>query len=231
MRPLWRSIEALDNIIQSDVQYGLMFRTSRILRRAVYWLLRHHSDDLAIEPLVEHLGPGIQSLSAKLGKCLKGSAQKNHDRNVQQYLELGLPPALANQVAALDAVPAILDIVEMATQLSLGVETIAKLYFELGRGLRLDWIRNQIEALAVDGRWRAVARSTLRETLLEQQRTLLTNILEARGTDTPQAALADWLTESKDSIHRLKQALKDMQTAGEVDFATLSVALNEVRRL
>jgi len=146
-------------------------------------------------------------------------------------LELGLPPALANQVAALEAVPALLDIVEIAEQLRLGVIQIGKLYFELGRGLRLDWIRNQIEALAVDGRWRAVARSTLRETLLEQQRTLLTNILTVRGKDTPEAALAGWLTTSKDGIHRLKQALKDMQTAGEVDFATLSVALNEVRRL
>jgi len=83
MRPLWRSIEALDNVIQSDVQYGLMFRTSRILRRAVYWVLRHHSDDLAIEPLVGQLGPGIHSLSAKLGKCLRGSAQKTHDRHVK----------------------------------------------------------------------------------------------------------------------------------------------------
>ncbi len=231
LRPMWRSIEELDNIIQSDVQYGLMFRTSRLLRRAVYWLLGHHGDNLAIEPLVKHLGPGVRTVSAKLVKCLSGSAQKKHARNVQQYIEVGLPETLANHVAALDAVPAILDIVEIAEQLRLGVEDVAKLYFELGRGLRLDWIRNQIEALTVEGRWRAVARSTLRETLLEQQRTLLAGILGSRGRETPQAAMADWLTENKDGIHRLKQALKDMQTAGAIDFATLSVALNEVRRL
>ena len=231
MRDLWNHIEQLDNVIQSDVQYGLFFRTSRLLRRAVYWLLDHHANELEIEPLVTNLAPGIAALTNKLGSSLKGSAQKAHRRIIDQYIELGLPDKLAVQVAALDSVPALLDIVEIAEQLGLRPQEVATLYFELGRGLRLDWIRREIEDLDVDGRWRAVARSTLRESLLEQQRTLLMSILRGRGKDEPPAALANWLTRRKDGIHRLRHALGDMRTAGEVDFATLSVALNEVRRL
>ena len=134
-------------------------------------------------------------------------------------------------MANLESVPAILDMVELSLASKVPFAKVAELYFQLGRGLRLYWIRDEIEALAVEGRWRAVARSTLRETLLEQHRTLLGNVLANRGKQTPDAALAEWLANAKDGIKRVRRSLQDMQTAGAVDFATLSVALNEVRKL
>ena len=42
---------------------------------------------------------------------------------------------------------------------------VAKVHFRLGDALRLPWLQQQIDALAVEGRWHAVARGVLREEL------------------------------------------------------------------
>ena len=104
-------------------------------------------------------------------------------------------------------------------------------YFELGKVLRLDWIRLNIEGLKVDGRWPATARATLREHLAQRQNSLIRSILSRGSNGSPNSALAAWLNASKDEISRVQQNLKDMEASDVVDFATLSVAIREIERL
>ena len=109
---------------------------------------------------------------------------------------------------------------------------VGRLYFSLAQDLRLDVVREQIEALKVDGRWRAMARATLRETLAQEQRSLLRSALSARGASVASdAALTGWLDKHRDEIARVRRGLDDMLMTGPLDFATLSVALKEVGRL
>jgi glutamate dehydrogenase len=144
---------------------------------------------------------------------------------------LGLPPPLAKKIASLAMMTQALDIIELAREFKLTVKEVGSLYFSLAQDLRLDWVREQIEALQVASRWRAMARATLRETLAQQLRALLRSVLRRRGGRTPRESLAAWLASSQTEIARVQRALDDMQTAGQLDFATLSVALKEVGRL
>ena len=175
--------------------------------------------------------PGATQLLAKLDSVLGASAQRRRQSDVDQYVALGVPGNLAQSMANLSLLTAVLDIVEVAHAFKLPPLQVGGLYFELGRGLKLDWIREQIETLTASGRWQALARATLRETLNEEQRGLLRQLLAQRGDNTPKEALTGWLAANRTQIHRVRQALRDMETAGERDFATLSVALNEIRRL
>ena len=124
------------------------------------------------------------------------------------------------------------DIIELAREFRLAVPEVGRLYFALSQELRLDVVREQIEALKVDSRWRAMARATLRETLAQEQRALLRSALSARGASAgSDAALAAWLDKHKDENARVRRGLDDMLMTGPLDFATLSVALKEVGRL
>ena len=60
---------------------------------------------------------------------------------------------------------------------------------------------------------------------------LVQSILARRGRRTPRDALTEWLVESKDEIARVRKNLKDMDAPGDIDFATLSVAIREIERL
>ena len=110
-------------------------------------------------------------------------------------------------------------------------EFVALVYFEIGRGLALDWIRDQIENLQVEGRWQAVARGTLRDNLYQLQATLTDQVIRNHRGTNPVDRVSTWLTRHQSQISHANQTLNDMRSGGNLDFATLSVALQEIRKL
>jgi NAD-specific glutamate dehydrogenase len=89
-----------------------------------------------------------------------------------------------------------------------------------------------IEALDIDGHWHAVARGSLREALYEIHRGLVQQVLEESRERDPARALARWLKKHGAVALHAKAVVGDIraQPSG-VDFASLSVALQAVRRL
>jgi glutamate dehydrogenase len=138
---------------------------------------------------------------------------------------------VARRIASLDFTTQTLDIIELAREFKLSVREIGRLYFDLAQKLRLDWVRARIEELKVEGRWRAMARASLRETLGRDLRALVRSVLRKRAGRGSRAALAAWLERSQPQVAHVQRAVDDMQTAGGADFATLSVALKEVEHL
>ena len=208
-----------------------MFELGRTVRHAVYWFLQRHSEQLEIEATVGQHKPAVAALLRHMPEAVTGRAERRLKRAAAELQAAGLSRALAERCAALSLMTQMLDIIEVAQEHRLPETEIARLYFELGRGLKLDWIGEQIESLEVQGRWRAMARGALREQLAREQRTLLRNVLRRRGKVAPRAALNQWLGESKAQIKSLRKVIDEIQSVGESDFATLSVALKEVSRL
>ncbi|MEE9571098.1 MAG: hypothetical protein V3W02_05300, partial [Gammaproteobacteria bacterium] len=190
---------------------------------------KRRPQELSIEQTLAQFSPGVGQVRQSLAR-LEG-ADGNRRKDVGQLKGLGIPVGLAERLAALAVATQTLDIIEIADDCKVAIGDVAPLYFELGRGLRLDWIRAKIEKLHVEGRWPATARATLRENLAQQQNALIRSILAQRGRRTPRDALTEWLVESKDEIARARQNLKDMDASGVIDFATLSVAIREIERL
>jgi glutamate dehydrogenase len=231
-RRLWREIEALDYKVRAKVQYDAIFQISRMLRRAVYWLLQNYSQHLEIEPVVTRFRDGLAKAAAALPTIVTGRSAQRYAEDTRQLEGAGLPTPVAQRIAALSLATQAFDIIELAREFRLPVPEVGRLYFALANELHLDAVREQIEALKVDGRWRAMARATLRETLAQEQRALLRSVLSARGGSvTGAAALAAWLDKRRADVARVQRGLDDMQATGPMDFATLSVALKEVGRL
>ncbi len=231
VRRLWQDVENLDGRIETSTQYDAIFQISRMLRRSVHWLLERHRADLTITSVVRRFAPAVDEVLTAMPELASGRTRRQLQRATADLMQLGLPETLAQRVAALTVTTRVLDIAEVARELRLPVRAVAELHFELARGLKLDWLRDQIEALKVDGRWSAVARSALRETLAREQRRLLTGILANRGRSQPRAALAQWLGSARERIVRVRRLLDEIGSAGPPDFAALSVALRELDRL
>ncbi len=228
---LWRQVEALDLRIHPRVQYDAMFEIARMMRRAVYWVLRHKRDVHDVDACAASLRPGISALLDALPGVLAGRARERFDALVREHEALGLPSSVARGIASLNGIALYLDIVEIAAARRHDVDSVARLYFELGQRLKLDWLREQIEQVRVEGRWHALARATLRDNLAEEQAALVHDVLDAAAGGDPRAALAGWLGEAAEQVDRTQRTLADMQTVSQLDFAALSVALTEVGRL
>ncbi|WP_406672753.1 NAD-glutamate dehydrogenase [Natronospira sp.] len=233
VRELWEGIEALDNKVPASVQVSMMVQLGRLLRNATRWLLNRPERRLDIAERVDYFAPGIAELRDTLMELLPESEIRRLGQNIQQLVDMGVPEPLARNVAAADYLYSGLDLVEVARNRDLDMATAAKVYFDIGRHLHLDWIREEIEDLPAEGHWQSVARGTLRENLYGYRRDLTGIVLDdTLQEDLPANERADaWCAENDERVMHAMSIIRDMQNVGGLDFATVSVALQEIKKL
>ncbi|HVY82646.1 MAG TPA: NAD-glutamate dehydrogenase [Steroidobacteraceae bacterium] len=231
MRKLWARIEALDNKITAQLQYSMMYQTSRLLRHVTYWLLQHRRRELHVDTAVKEFRRGVRELEAEIAQVLVGMDREKFEKVRKAHIDAGAPADLAARVASLDADNAALDIVELATKFQTRVIEAARVYFEVGARIGLDWLRNQVEQLSVDGPWQAVARTGLRDSALRIHRRLAERVLAREERGAAQARVAAWMAAAGEDLTHWQRTLADMRTAGAADFATLTVGVETVRKL
>jgi len=231
MRDLWTQIEALDTRVPAKLQYGIAFETSRLLRHVTYWLLAARRRELQVDEAVAEFRSGVRQLEAEIGQVLTGSQRERYEKTRKQQTEAGLPAELAARVASLEAHNAALDIVEISTAHRVGVAEAARVYFEVGTRIGLDWLREQIERLSVEGPWQAVARTGLRDGALRIHRRLAERVLARKDAGTAPARVTAWVEAAGEDLGHWQRTLAEMRAAGAADFATLTVGVESVRKL
>jgi len=230
VRDIWAQIEALDNLSPAKVQYTAMFQTTRLLRHMSYWLLENRRDDLGIERAVRRYAAQVAELSRSLGDVLSATGRARLDVLRSQLIEQHVPEQLATRIASLEPLHCALDLVEAAMASRLEVGFAATAYFDISERIGLTWIKDQIDTLAAEGHWQAVARSTLSDNLYALQRKITGAVLSRKGK-SPGARVDQWLQHHCVAVDSLKRIVVDLRTGAAPDFATLSVALQAVRRL
>ena len=85
--------------------------------------------------------------------------------------------------------------------------------------------------IEVDGRWQAQARSNLRDEIYRLRRQLSLSLIKQRSKRDPREIVDRWLKSHADEVARYKRTLHEMKLRDEVDFATLSVAAQELKDL
>ena len=230
MRTVWARIEELDNRVPAKVQYAAAFETSRLLRHATYWLLARRRA-LKVDAAVAEFRAGVHELESRIGQVLCGSWREQFEQVRAQHLEAGLPADLAARVASLEANNASLDVVELAASQRIAVTEAARIYFEAGAGTGLDWLRQQIDRLPVEGPWQATARTGLRDAALRLHRRLAERVLSRTRNGSAQERVAAWQAAASKDLAHWQRTLADMRAAGAADFATLTVGVESLRKL
>jgi len=230
IRTVWARIEELDNRVPAKVQYAAAFETSRLLRHTTYWLLARRRA-LKVDTAVAEFRAGVHELESRIGQVLCGSWRGQFEQVRAQHLEAGLPADLAARVASLEAHNGSLDIVELAASQRIGVTEAARLYFEAGARTGLDWLRQQIDRLPVEGPWQATARTGLRDAALRLHRRLAERVLSRSSGGSAEERVAAWQESAGKELTHWQRTLADMRAAGAADFATLTVGVESLRKL
>jgi glutamate dehydrogenase len=232
VRDVWAAIERLDNKVASATQYAMTLETVTLLRQVTYWLIQRHRGALGIESQVGRLRPGIRELAAALPQSLAGLEREGFDRHFARLSGAGVPAALAREVAACAALASAPDIVELAQAHRLSVAAAARAYFGVGSEFGLDWLRSRIEELDIQGHWQAVARGSLREALYDAHRSLTQRVLAETREREPARAVQAWREQHAAAAAHARGVVDDIRAQPAVaDFASLSVALQALRRL
>jgi glutamate dehydrogenase len=232
MRDLWAEIEALDTRLEAQIQTRMLLNGRKLVERATRWLLRYRRPPLDIAATVSYFSEGAADLGRRIPEFLSEGGREDLERAAEQLDEANVPPELARRIATLGTMFSALDVVDVADATGQPVEAAAEVYFALGDRLRLHWLRNHVEALPRDNRWRALARAALRDDLYAQQAELTAEILHGTPGDLPTAERIEaWVDANRASVERTLQVLTDINASGAFGLATLSVALREIRNL
>ena len=228
---IWHSIEDLDNVIPATLQQSMMFEVSRILRHACYWLIERYGDELDIVAAVKQLKSGMAKIYAKAATIVAGPARDRQKSSAAEYMQHGVPEKLAKSMAALLLTRGGLDIADLANVHRKDVAATARMYSELSDRLGIVWMNRNVEALEVSGRWQALARSNLREDFYRIRRDFATTLLTSRNRKSPSQTFQTWIDRNSVAVRKFDAILAEMRLRHDIDFATLSVAAQELRKL
>ena len=230
--PLWLATEALDNQVPEPTQNAIVLATVRLIERATVWLLQQRDALRNIDATIERFAPGITEVGVGLEHWLTAHESAALEAATAQLVSQGVPMALAQRVARLDAQVAGLDIVEVAAETGSAIATVAGIYFGVGGRLDLGWASQRIAALPADTHWQALARVAMRNDLTSLARDLARSVLKVSHTSSdPAAQIAKWEAQRAAQIARCHQVLADVKPAAVVDMPMLSVLLRELRSL
>ncbi len=228
---IWRTIESLDNEIPASVQQSMLFDISRTLRHACYWLIERYGEDLDIVAAVERLKDGMHKVYTRAPSIVTGAGKQRQKTAAGELATMQVPDGLARKMAGLLLTRGALDIADLSIDYHTDVMDTAKMYARLSERLGIVWLHRKVEALAVEGRWQAMARGNLRDEFYRARRDLASRILAACEDHMPLDDYEDWIEQHATAVQKFDSILAEMKLREEVDFATLSVASQELRRL
>lgn len=241
---IWREIQALDNVVPTEVQDSMVLETRRLLDRASRWLLSNRPQPLAVGSTINRFRGVVGELSPFAFELLQGKEFDVVAGKAERYVEQGVPAELARKVAALLYMYGLLDVTEIAELAErefgptggAGPERThretAEVYFALSAHLDIDHMLDSVTNLERGNRWHALARLALRDDFYSSLRAISIDVLRASDEgDTASEKISKWEQANASRLARSRGALEEINRVHQLDLATLSVAARQVRSM
>ncbi|HEX5961047.1 MAG TPA: NAD-glutamate dehydrogenase [Rhodanobacteraceae bacterium] len=230
-RELWSGIDALDGKVSDAAQIDALMKVWSLLRHVSRWLLNLPGTVLGITDLVHRYQPGMDALRAALPGTLGQTGRAAWGVDLEKWQGLGFPDELARKLATLPTLEVAMDVIETSLESGRPVEHVARVFFDLGEALDIEWLRGQIEKLAVESRWHAQARGALRDELAVQQRAMVSQILASeQGRQSADGAVSAWLERDNPQLKFTRGMLDEIRGV-DVDYPIASVALRRLAQI
>ncbi|RCS30982.1 NAD-glutamate dehydrogenase [Rhodanobacter denitrificans] len=229
-RELWAQIEALDAKVAEDTQVDAIKQIWSLLRHMTRWLLNRPGGSLDIAANVARYQSGVSALRKALPGVLTPTGQGDFSSSQEKWEGLGLPAELALRLARMPELRAALDMADVSQLSGQPIEKVAGVFYELGEALDLEWLRDQIEALPVEGHWHAQARGSLLDELNHQHRALAQQVLNLGGDSKGVSPVQAWLQRDDATLQYTRSMLAEILTQN-ADYPIASVAVRRLAQL
>jgi len=232
LRELWIEIEALDNEVTNAAQTEMLLLVQGWVERGVHWLVKNRRSHKGPEDIIKKFGSSINELRSLIPDSLAKPNKTSYQSRCNYFSKSGAPDKLAATVASVVPLSSSFDILDIHNTSGADLKLITTLYFHLGDFLKLQWLREQIGLLQVDSHWHILAKSALRSDIHYRQRHLCAEIVENAGkSKSPDEIVKAWAVNSDERLTIYRQRLKEIMASSQVDYAMLSLAVNEVQKL
>ncbi|MFH0341366.1 MAG: NAD-glutamate dehydrogenase [Chromatiales bacterium] len=230
VRGLWDEIDRSENRAARAVQIELILETQRLVERATRWFLRRSRRPLDIAVAVKQFGPAVQWFGQQLDQPVIGTEGQGVARSIETWTRQGVPQELAVKSARLRSLVHVLDISEICMQAGRELGAVGTVYCDLSERLKIDWLRDQIERLPLQGAWQERARIEAGDELAALHSELTVLVLKA-ATEPGEGLIDRRSGPFRDALKRYHHLISEIGNAEQCDLAMVTVALAELRAL
>ena len=236
LRPIWRSIEALDNKVPANLQTEMTIEVATLARRMTLWFLENLSRPISIQGAISQYSAGISKLVAHMPEIV---AEDDYNAMAVRTATLAaerVPEELSSRIASLEVLPAAGDIVRIAASSGVPVVDCGRMYFAIGARLGIDWLRHAARRIHTETEWEAMAVTAIVDDSYSHQSELTTQIFDTAGKGKLNQRAASgliemWLDGHDGAVARSHQLVDEMRAEDQVDLAMLTVANAQLRAL
>jgi glutamate dehydrogenase len=230
--PVWEANDALGHRVDMATHNRIVLATVQVIERATVWLLGQRGVLRDLDATIQRFAAGVAKVGQCLDRWLVAEEREALQAQMSELVAKGVPEALAQRVARLDAQGSALDIVEVAADTGVDVDAVAGVYFGVGGRRDLGWLSQQIDALPATSHWQVLARLAMRRDLSSLARELARSVLDADGPGGDPATLIEaWEAQRAFTLARCARLLADLKPQASLDMAMLSVLMREMRAL
>jgi glutamate dehydrogenase len=222
VRNSYRDIESLDGAAE-DLKLNMLLEQIRLGRRAARWLLRHRRNTSSVSELIDHFQPGVLALNQHRASLTGEQTSQRWNARVQELLQSAVPEPLAHTSASSADIAVALPVIDAAERIDADPLQVAAAYTALGVELDLDWLTDQLGALASTSHWQAMERDSLLDDIITHQSSLAAHTLNDTGGD-----IQGWLSIHHEFAQNWRATIEDAQHAAVADFSMFSMTCRKL---
>jgi glutamate dehydrogenase len=182
------------------------------------------------------IAPTFELLRTRTLDFLRGSDLDRAQDRLAHWDRAGLPREVGRRACDLLESFGLLDISLVSEQVNEPLTTIADLYWAVFQRIGAASLLLSITDLPRQNRWEALARAALRDDVYSAVADMTISVMQttqglnAAGADTAERIVA-WERGHQEQLARIKDTFAEVTKPGQVDIASISVALKLLRTL
>jgi glutamate dehydrogenase len=201
----------------ADVEAACRLALERTMARVTRWIVANVDLTHAVAEAAA-LGDAVGRVRDRLPEWVVGAEAEAFHRRRSELEIAGLPAELAREAATAEWLTAVLDVVTVARDASVGPEEAAACYFALAHDVDFAWLWARADEAGEEDRWQRRAVEGMVEDLMDARRRLAR--LRLGGGEIAARPLA-----------ALQDLVRDLRAAPRTSLAALQVVVREVCRL
>ena len=208
----------------------------RVLDRATRWYVTHDHRDRPVTEALARITPTLEMFRTRTVDYLRGSDLDRVQDRLAHWDQVGLPHDLGKRAADMLESFGLLDISLVSEQVREPLATITDLYYTVFQRIGAASLLLRITDLPRQNRWEALARAALRDDVYSAVADMTVSVMQhTRDADPaapdPIGRIVAWERGHQEQLARIKDTFAEVTKPGQVDIASISVALKLLRTL
>ncbi|MCZ9880679.1 NAD-glutamate dehydrogenase [Arthrobacter sp. B2a2-09] len=208
----------------------------RALDRATRWYVTHDHRDQPIEDALARIAPTFGLLRTRTLDFLRGSDRDHTEDRLARWADVGMPDELVRRASDLLESFGLLEISLISELVEEPLTAIADLYYAVFHRIGALSLLLRITDLPRQNRWEALARASLRDDVYSAVADMTISVMQT--TQSPNATganaverIVEWERGHHEQLGRIKDTFAEVTKPGQVDLASISVALKLLRTI